>query len=255
MHMAKGLSTCNNIGAQAQCLKSNGLSFVFRYYSTSDWKRLDKPEATALAAAGLSLAVVYEDGPKKHCEDGYFTKDRGQRHGPNAYEWANEVIDQPKGSAIYFAVDFDYTDQNNLDGITHYFEAVRDAILQQSGGTTADYLIGVYGSGKVCQLIKDTQQLAEYSWLAESPGWTGSADYESRCDVLQSKVQSTICGLTKNDYEDCTSNSGFGDFTLPTAELHPVLERLVRSQFPSAIGTRPHKPRTRRGKKPKRRKK
>ena len=101
--MATGFSTCKNISPQARCLATNGLAFVFRYYSASDWKRLNKAEAITLAASGLNLAVVYEYGPKGNGDqEGYFTQQRGQRHGQNAYEWANDVIDQPKGSAIYF---------------------------------------------------------------------------------------------------------------------------------------------------------
>ena len=32
---------------------------------------------------------------------------------------------------------------------------------------------------------------------------------QRRFDVLQTKVRSPICGLTKDDYEDCTSGGSF----------------------------------------------
>jgi Rv2525c-like, glycoside hydrolase-like domain len=172
--MSKGISTDLNISGIASCLRSQGLDFVFRYYSASDWKRMERPEAVAIAAAGLKLAVVYEDGPPKGNPNGYFTKERGNRHGTDAYAFASDVIHQPLGSAIYFAIDYDYTDQSNLTGVLDYFIAVRDAIKDQSGGgSKLDYKIGVYGSGFVCNLIKERKNLAELSWLAESTGVDG----------------------------------------------------------------------------------
>src|SRR5262245_6333790 len=108
--MSKGISTDLNISRIASCLKSQGLDFVFRYYSAKDWKRMEQPEAVAIAAAGLKLGVVYEDGPKGN-SNGYFTAKRGNRHGTDAYAFASDVIHQPFGSAIYFAIDQDYTKQ------------------------------------------------------------------------------------------------------------------------------------------------
>lgn len=131
--MPKGISASESLKDQATCLKNSGLDFVFRYYSASAWKRIDPPEAVALSDAGLQIAIVYEDGPREDNADGYFTAQRGERHARNAYQWASDVIHQPPGSAIYFAVDFDYTDRPNLEGIKAYFKAVRETIATESG--------------------------------------------------------------------------------------------------------------------------
>src|SRR5262245_9587278 len=146
--MTKGISTDLNVSGIASCLKNRGIDFVFRYYSASAWKRMERPEALAIAAAGLKLGVVYEDGPRENQANGYFTAERGTRHGTDAYAFASDVIHQPAGSAIYFAIDHDYTDQVNLSGVIAYFGAVRKAIEDQSGGShQPDYKLGVYGSG------------------------------------------------------------------------------------------------------------
>jgi hypothetical protein len=225
--MSKGISTSKNLTNQAECLRREGLEFVFRYYSANAWKRMEQPEAVALAAAGLQIAAVYEDGPLEQDANGYFTAQRGIRHARNAYQWASDVIHQPSHSAIYFAVDFDYTDQANLRGVKAYFKAVRDTIAEESGhGGALDYKVGVYGSGKVCRLIKEQSTLAEYSWLAESVGWTGYHEYKEACDVLQAIRTGSLCRL--DNYEDCEARSeDFGAFNLPTDTLKPHLLELA----------------------------
>ncbi|MBV8275371.1 MAG: DUF1906 domain-containing protein [Verrucomicrobia bacterium] len=216
--MSKGISTDQNVANIGACLRGEGVEFVFRYYSAAAWKRMEVPEAAALSQAGLKLAVVYEDGPIAGQTRGYFTAARGMRHAQNAYEFASDVIHQPRGSAIYFAVDFDYTNTTDLQGVADYFTAVRDTILQQSSsGGQLDYEVGVYGSGSVCSMVKEGKNLAKYSWLAESTGWDGYSDYKNKCDVLQSVATGPVCQL--KDYEFCTANANFGAFSLTLAHL------------------------------------
>jgi hypothetical protein len=231
--MSTGISTWKNLRTSATCLRQAGLEFVFRYYSASEWKRMGFTEAAALSAAGLKLAVVYEDGPLEENAGGYFTAARGTRHGRNAYQWASDIIHQPKGSAIYFAVDYDYTDTANLNGVKAYFAAVRAAIAEESGqGGSLDYKIGVYGSGKVCRLIKEANSLAEYSWLAESTGWTGYQNYRNVCDVLQAIRTGSICQL--DNYEDCTGRvADFGAFGIASEGLKPKMLAALAAAAPA----------------------
>lgn len=53
-----------------------------------------------------------------------------------------------EGSAIYFAVDWDYFRQSELNQITPYFGRVKDTL-------DGKYLVGVYGSGTIGRHLKN----------------------------------------------------------------------------------------------------
>jgi uncharacterized protein (TIGR02594 family) len=93
-----------------------------------------------------------------------FAKGRGTADAGRALEQA-EAIGQPAGSAIYFAVDWDFFRPADLAVIRGYFEEVSARI----GGR---YRIGVYGSGTVALAMR-AAGLAEYVWLSLSTGWSG----------------------------------------------------------------------------------
>jgi hypothetical protein len=207
--MSRGISTNHNVGSQAVCLKQAGVDFVFRYYSLTTHqpeKRLTKPEADALSAAGLQLGVVYEDGPT---DARYFSNSRGQQDGANAYHYAS-LLKQPTGSAIYFAVDYDASAGDVQGVITDYFNGVVQGMTKASGGNLS-YLVGVYGSGLVCGSIKSNVSGVTFAWLAESTGWTNSFAYDD-WDVKQIVATSPLCSLTIQGYEDCQSDGEFGGF-------------------------------------------
>ncbi|NVE01157.1 DUF2272 domain-containing protein [Massilia sp. BJB1822] len=211
--MARGISTNRNTGSLAACLRSEEIAFVCRYYSFTTkqpQKRLTSAEADQLLSAKLQLVAVYEDGPTSA---DYFSRARGEQDGKHAYAYARN-IGQPTDSAIYFAVDYDAT-QQDVDGpITQYFQGVK-AGLTASNPSQAPYPTGVYGSGRVCAAIKDKQHLAQYAWLAESHGWAGHAGY-TKPDIRQEVSVSKLCGLNggaEGDYEDNFASGSFGAFS------------------------------------------
>src|SRR5437773_11279654 len=165
--MSRGISTNRRVTNRVTCLRQNGIDFICRYYShatKSTEKRITSPEAAAIVQAGMKIVTVYEDGPTN---PGYFSRARGQADATRAHAAAQE-IQQPAGSAIYFAVDFDASIADTNGRITEYFQGVKDGLTQAG---SPDYEIGVYGSGRVCSRIKEDRNLAKYSWLAESTGW------------------------------------------------------------------------------------
>jgi|SRR5664280_626166 len=207
--MKRGISTNHNVGGQAACLKQSGIDFVFRYYSLTTHqpeKRLSKPEADLLSAAGLQLGVVYEDGPTT---SDYFSTARGNQDGQNAFHYAS-LLQQPTGSAIYFAVDYDAPVVDVAGVITNYFQAVVNGMADASGGEPS-YAIGVYGSGSVCGAVKTNVPGVTFAWLAESTGWSGSASYNG-WDVKQVIATSPLCSLPVQAYEDCQAKDKFGGF-------------------------------------------
>jgi hypothetical protein len=216
----KGISTNRRTTDNVACLRHAGIDFIARYYSTTTQqpeKRLTLLEAQAISAAGMTIVVVYEDGPT---HVGYFSTSRGHQDAVNAYNTAAQML-QPSGSGVYFAVDYDATPSDIAQPISDYFRGVRQGFIDAAQGAPSIYSIGVYGSGACCDWIKDHLQIAKYSWLAESTGWHGSRDYTD-WNIKQSIATMPLCGFTGGiggSYEDNVGQNGFGDFKLITPQV------------------------------------
>jgi hypothetical protein len=151
---------CTRIVGRA---KAAGMDFVCRYYSRNLRKSLSAAEARAFTQAGIKLVTVYEDAP---VSVEYFTAERGLSDGRNAAAQAM-AVDQPVGTPIYFAVDYDAL-KSDLNAIALYFDGVNR--------NCEPYRVGVYGSGLVCGYLL-AERLAEYAWLGGAMGWAGSRDF------------------------------------------------------------------------------
>jgi len=182
MPVLKGLDTTVELTRHATALKEQGYDFVLRYYSHNAAKNLSLGEARPLAQAGLRIGVVWETTGTRA---GFFTRAQGLADGAAAFQMARDVIGQPFGSAIYFAVDFDPV-QADLDGaISNYFTGVHAALYVAAEGQPS-YRVGVYGSGLCCGTLVDRGQ-ASLSWLSQSTGFAGSRRYaeQQRYDLIQ----------------------------------------------------------------------
>jgi hypothetical protein len=151
-------------------LEGGRFAFVARYYRdpTSHWPPLSASEARRLAALGLRIVAVWEP---RSPDPAHFSYSSGYADALAAYGQA-QAVGQPAGSAIYFAVDFD---AQALEPIEQYFTGVAAGLAAASGGK-AEYRVGVYGSGAVCEAVTQAG-LARYSWLSNSTAWAGSLDY------------------------------------------------------------------------------
>ena len=161
-----------NTSAYLKQLKAGGVSTIIRYYNRTNStklpeKRIEADEARAISDAGLKLAVVYQQrgGRDGHIED--FDRTNGAADAARAVDLAGRV-GQPEGSAIYFAVDWDYFTKAHLDLIEAYFAAARDALAGR-------FRVGVYGSGTVSARLRNLG-LVDYIWLPASSGWSGTKD-------------------------------------------------------------------------------
>ncbi|WP_158964250.1 TIGR02594 family protein [Chachezhania sediminis] len=171
--MHKVIDTPWNAAAHAHDLKSAGVETVIRYFNHTNSaklpeKRVDKAEAAALAEAGLKLVTVFQQRGGSGGNLGDLTAASGTRDAERAVGLA-EAIEQPAGSAIYFAVDHDYFRSAELASIKAYFAAVK-AIVGPKG-----YRVGVYGSGTVGRAVRDAGSV-DLIWLAAARGWSGTRD-------------------------------------------------------------------------------
>ena len=170
---------CDGLDTAAQCnLKTimeisnspNKYGFVCRYYcaNQSSSKILTRREAEEFSKY-MDLVSVYQDSNNR---PEYFSYEIGYNDANNAVNYATNTIDQPQNSAIYFAIDFNPSMDIINANIIPYFKGIKAAFKAMQ----APYWIGVYGSGLVCDVIKN-MGLANYTWLAKSSGYLGTSEY------------------------------------------------------------------------------
>ena len=203
------------------CLKSKGIAAVGRYYTRnrSNRKILQPEEAQALAAAGIRIWPVYQDRQNQAAD---FSHDKGVAAGARALTYARDVIGQPAGTAIYFAVDFDATTAQLETAIRPYFTGVAKA-FREAGNL---YRAGVYGSGLVCKALLEAGLVA-YTWLSMSSGFAGTAAFKAsgRWHLTQKLEVEGFCNLASVDPDLVNpAQPDFGAFLLGHAPMAAVPE-------------------------------
>lgn len=200
------LDTNHDTTTRLARLKAAGFTTIFRYlnrHNPGGEKTIKAPEARAIAAAGLQLALVYEYTDRA----AMFFK----QAGADDAKWSAQylpMIGAPPGVAVYFAVDFDASRQQFASLIVPYFEGICDSL-----GPSQALRVGVYGSGFTCQSLLD-QHLVELTWLSCSMGWTGSHDFlkSNRWNIHQ-HVPQTVVGLDTDPDDINPATPDFGAFT------------------------------------------
>lgn len=212
------IDTPFNTESSISCLKSQGVTTVIRYYNFSNsatfpHKRIELPEAEKLAANGLQLAVVFQQRQNQASD---FSEANGFAAGRAAFRHARQNIGQTEGSGIYFSVDFDASEAEVNGQIAPYFEGVRKAFQQESGGNSL-YRVGVYGSGLTASLLTD-RGLIELTWLAMSRGFRGTkkALQNGEFHLAQIAPEAKLCGLGVDFNDPNPNRPDFGAFTIAT---------------------------------------
>lgn len=208
-------------------LLEQGFTTAIRYYTAAAApKRLSRAEAEALVRAGFTLAVVYQD--QGNSPDG-FSEAAGRLAGRRAHDYAQSVIGQPEGSAIYFAVDFDASATELRDRIVPHFRGVGEA-LAEAGGGAALYRVGAYGSGLTHETLLGAG-VTSLAWLSMSMGHRRSRDFHRSGawhihQKLEERNVQTPFGTFAYDPDEI-GKPDFGGFTL---EL-PALQSLPGLRF------------------------
>ena len=182
----KGIDCAAPLTAEkARIFKDLGYEFVGRYFcpdTKGNWKRLNKPEAEAISAAGLRLLCVWETTADR--AKGGLTA--GAVDGARAYNQALELA-MPTDGIIYFAVDYD-AQPAEFDTIAAYLKAAS----QQVG----EYKIGVYGSYKVIEAMYERfgNSIAYWQCVAGSYGKISAHHnvYQSEWNVRIPEADHTV---------------------------------------------------------------
>lgn len=209
-----------NTTLKLSCLVAEDVKTIIRYYNFSNSqklpeKRLTLAEAQAICARGMTIAVVFQQRQDR-AED--FSETKGYEAGRRAYRYALNDIGQPEGSGIYFAVDFDASDEEIKRFVVPYFQGVHKAFKEVSGNQPI-YRVGIYGSGATSRVLTK-KNLCSLVWLAMSRGYRGTEEAlnNGAYHLEQRAPQAKVCGL-RLDYNFANpQSSDFGTFVIPHEE-------------------------------------
>ena len=175
------LSSCGNTNRSATCfdtstrltvntakaLRDLGYLEVGRYLTnakTGDFdKKMTSEEIQAIRESGLKVFPIFQTYGG---ESSYFTKSQGMQDATDAVEAAKN-LGFPKGTVIYFAVDYDVLTADIEEHIVPYFSGIHERLGNL-------FQVGVYGPRMVCNTLSD-YNITVRSFVADmSSGFTGN---------------------------------------------------------------------------------
>ncbi|GAB2791271.1 glycoside hydrolase domain-containing protein [Amycolatopsis magusensis] len=171
---AHGCDTRFEITAsRAQWLKTNGYKVVGRYLYDPPGSTLDKEikpgELQTIFGAGMRVYPIYQDNARQLAD---FTYSQGYQHALNAHQLA-AGYGFNRGTVIYFAVDYDATQEQIDSAIVPYFHGVQAGLAYRG----KKYVHGVYGSRNVCANITN-RTYARHSFVSGmSWGFSGNLGF------------------------------------------------------------------------------
>lgn len=155
---------------QIQTIKSTGYQYVGRYLTNTPGGTLDKcltsTEINNILKAGLKLFAIFQESGNSANS---FTRATGKNNGEKAYEAAME-FGFLSSSTIYFAVDFDPTDEVIQSNIVPYFEGVLSSNAKK-------YKVGVYGTRNVCNKLHNKLGIDKFFVSDASYGFSGNLGF------------------------------------------------------------------------------
>src|SRR3984893_16620295 len=237
------LDTSQNSHNLVACLKDKGITAIGRYYTKrrTNSKILTVDEARKLSDAGIKIWAVYQNRHRKPVD---FSSVKGKQEAQDALDYAQTVIKQPAGSAIYFSADFDASLAALNSAIRPHFEAIVAAFAAAAN----PYRIGVYSSGLVCKSLLDNR-LVQLTWLSQSSGFRGSPEFKAsrRWNILQNLPVRHFCNFEDDiDPDQINADNGdFGGFLLQAAQPPQEISRRAAGLSPeeqiSAVSAKPAK--------------
>ena len=151
----------------------NGYRAVARYLYDPPGSLLDKNikpgELQTIFDAGMKVLPIYQDNARQLSD---FTYSQGFQHALNAHQLATG-FGFNRGTVIYFAVDYDAT-QDDIDAvIIPYFQGIQTGLASKG----KKYVHGVYGSRNVCTNVTN-KTYARHSFVSgRSWGFSGNLGF------------------------------------------------------------------------------
>ncbi|QOT23993.1 MULTISPECIES: glycoside hydrolase domain-containing protein [Micrococcales] len=160
--------------ARAGALTAQGREVVGRYLTNVSGagalnKKIQAGELTDIFAAGLRIFPIYQTTAASAL---YFSEPQGAIDARLAVD-AAAGYGFGRATTIYFAVDFDATDDDIANRVLPHFRGIA-SMMHHLGDR---YRIGVYGTRNVCRRVSE-EGLAEFSFVAGmSTGYSGNLGY------------------------------------------------------------------------------
>jgi len=182
-------------------------------------KNLLRPEMNIIFESGLKLFVIFQDVRQYYAENphddnifNYFNESRGCADAEKAFSVAKS-LGVPKNEIIYFAVDYDFVEEQVDSRVIPYFKGVND-YAKKAGNT---YQIGIYGSRNTCTLVKNAGYSIS-SFVADlSTGYSGNMGFPLPDDwafdqINEIKDSESEFGISLDRDVKSGSYEGFGNF-------------------------------------------
>ena len=195
--------------SKADYLYSEGYRYIGRYLTNAANgfdKALTREEAEIILDSGMNFFPIYQTAGTSYS---YFTADRGTDDAVKAMNAAFK-LGIPKGTVIYFAVDFDATRAQINGNILSYFKKISE---RMSSGC---YRVGVYGSRGVCRTVSE-KGYADFSFVSSlSSAHYGNSGYKmpenwAFNQFMETKVKGF--GIDRNDFSG--RDEGVSELTEP----------------------------------------
>lgn len=201
--MALGCDTATKVtAARATTLKQNNITFVARYLNRVEnvHDELTESEAKLISSNGMYVISIYQANGTVSAN--YFNLSNGLLDGERAYV-ALQILRPPKGYPVYFAVDFDATQQEITANLEPYFQGVFSQI------DTSGYYMGIYGSKLVCNHFKRIYGSQLYTWIVDN-SWQGTFNNWNLRQYGWDTVLGSGTGQIRIDYDESSSLGGGG---------------------------------------------
>lgn len=168
---ALGCDTATKLtSVQIQTLKNNGYQYVGRYLTNTPNRTLDKcltlTEINNILSSGLKLFLIFQESGNSAAN---FTNIIGNKNGEKAFEAASSfgII---QNETIYFAVDFDPTEDVIRSNVVPYFRGILNSRAKK-------YKIGVYGTRNVCNILRSELNISNFFVSDASYGFSGNLGF------------------------------------------------------------------------------
>jgi hypothetical protein len=214
--MIKGIDSSTPLTAQkAEWMAAQGYRFAVRYLVPRSyaWKRLSRSEAEAITAAGMHIVSVSQTTAQR-ASGGALA---GHVDGETAKREA-DLLHQPAGSAIYFAVDYD-AQLSEWDAI--------EAYLKAAAAVLPGFQTGVYGSYTVIEEMAKRNACGHF-W--QTYAWSqGMKSHYANLFQFQNHI--SVAGLSVN-LNESYGNEGWWNTSekpnpsLTTVDADPVIRIL-----------------------------
>lgn len=159
---------------KATALFNSGYRYVGRYLTGTVGgtrsKAMTHDEANAIFNAGLRVFSIFQEGAVTREK---FTYEQGRADGATALE-AARTLGVPYGEIIYFAIDYDMTNDDVTNYVIPYFRGIRKTFNSNYNR----YRVGIYGARNVCSRVA-TAGYSVSSFVSDmSTGFSGNLGYK-----------------------------------------------------------------------------